>query len=65
MGGAHVDDHGGWAYTTVIGYTDRALELTALTPETIGVRWVAADDVVTLPLHPGFAATWDLVRTLR
>ena len=31
VGGEHVDDHGGWAYTTVIGRTDRALSLTALT----------------------------------
>jgi 8-oxo-dGTP diphosphatase len=64
VGGEYVDDHGGWAYTTVIGHTDRELSLTALTAETIGVRWVAADDVPTLPLHPGFAATWDLVRNL-
>ena len=47
------------AYTTVIGHTDRALSLTALTAETIGVRWVPADAVVALPLHPGFAATWE------
>jgi hypothetical protein len=25
---------------------------------------VPADAVVALPLHPGFAATWDVVRTL-
>ena len=48
----------------MIGHTDRALELTALTHETIGVRWVPADAVVALPLHPGFAATWEVVRTL-
>ena len=46
------------------GYYWWALALTALTPETIGVRWVPADAVVTLPLHPGFAATWNVVRTL-
>jgi hypothetical protein len=40
------------------------LTLAALTPETITVRWVPAAEVVTLPLHPGFAATWPLVRTL-
>ena len=28
------------------------------------MRWVPADAVVALPLHPGFAATWDVVRTL-
>ena len=48
----------------MVGHTDRALSLTALTAETIGVRWVPADAVVALPLHPGFAATWEVVRTL-
>ncbi len=64
VGAEHVDDHGGWAYTTVVAHTDRRLWLVALTPETISVRWVAADEVVHLPLHPGFAATWDVVRAL-
>jgi 8-oxo-dGTP diphosphatase len=64
VGDEHVDDHGGWAYTTVVAHTDRALVLTALTPETLSVRWVPADEVVALPLHPGFAATWDAVRVL-
>jgi 8-oxo-dGTP diphosphatase len=61
--GRFVDDHGGWAYTTVIARTDSPLHLTGLTPETIEVRWVAADALRALPLHPGFAATWDRVRT--
>jgi 8-oxo-dGTP diphosphatase len=64
FGAEHVDDHGGWAYTTVVAHADRALHLTALTPETIGVRWVPAAEVVELSLHPGFAATWDVVRRL-
>ena len=59
--GRFVDDHGGWSYTTVIAHTDTALELTGLTRETIEVRWVAADALGELPLHPGFAATWDQV----
>jgi len=60
--GEFVDDHGGWSYTTVIARAERPLQLTALTPETIAVRWVPADDLGDLPLHPGFAATWDAVR---
>ncbi|MGH7749925.1 MAG: NUDIX domain-containing protein, partial [Candidatus Dormibacteria bacterium] len=59
-----VDDHGGWSYTTVVASTDRELELTGLTEETIDVRWVPADDVAELPLHPGFAASWEQVRGL-
>ena len=56
-----VDDHGGWSYTTVIACTDSALELTGLTAETIAVRWVGADALHELPLHPGFAASWEQV----
>jgi 8-oxo-dGTP diphosphatase len=58
----HVDDHGGWSYTTVIGRVATPLHLTALTAETIEVRWVPADDLGALPLHPGFAASWAAVR---
>lgn len=64
VGAEHVDDHGGWAYTTVVAHTDWRLRLTALTEETISVAWVPADEVTALPLHPGFAATWDVVRAL-
>lgn len=64
VGGRHVDDHGGWSYTTVVARADHAVRLTALTPETISVRWVPADEVAAMPLHPGFAATWDVVRAL-
>lgn len=60
--GCYLDDHGGWSYTTVIGRADHALALTALTAETIAVRWVSVDELPTLALHPGFAASWDAVR---
>ncbi|MFC4947200.1 NUDIX domain-containing protein [Pseudonocardia sp. GCM10023141] len=62
--GCHVDDHGGWAYTTVVGRASSEFVLTALTAETIAVRWVAADALAELPLHPGFAASWELVRNI-
>ncbi len=62
---AEVPGPGGpaWTYTTVIA---DAAELLATTPnrESAELRWVATDDVVELPLHPGFAASWDLVRTV-
>ena len=29
--------------------------------ETTDVRWVPADEVTALPLHPGFATTWPLL----
>lgn len=62
--GSFVDDHGGWSYTTVIARAAAAMHLTALTAETIEVRWVPADDLGSVPLHPGFAATWETVRAV-
>ena len=51
-----------WSYTTVIA---DAPEQLATTPnrESAELRWVAEDDVVDLPLHPGFAASWAQLRT--
>lgn len=58
-----VDDHGGWAYSTVVV---RSPDLFAADdhgwetgPE--GFAWLTADEVATLPLHAGFAATWPAV----
>jgi 8-oxo-dGTP diphosphatase len=62
--GCYVDDHGGWSYTTVVAQARAAVDLTALTGETIEMRWVPADRLGELPLHPGFAATWDVVRAI-
>lgn len=58
----YVDDHGGWSYTTVIARAAGPLHLTALTAETIEVRWLPVDDLGSVSLHPGFAASWDTVR---
>ena len=60
--GESVDDHGGWAYTTVLARAPEPVVLTALTEETLAVAWVPLADVETLPLHPGFAATWPRLR---
>jgi 8-oxo-dGTP diphosphatase len=64
VSGRFVDDHGGWSYTTVIARTELSVVPRALTAETIEVRWVPADDLLALPLHPGFAATWNQVRAI-
>jgi 8-oxo-dGTP diphosphatase len=60
----HVDDHGGWSYTTVIARTRAPALPRALTPETLEVRWVPVGELAQLPLHPGFAATWERVRSI-
>ncbi|MET3804203.1 8-oxo-dGTP pyrophosphatase MutT (NUDIX family) [Nakamurella sp. UYEF19] len=59
------DDHGGWSYTTVLGRlrSSRSPELRN-NHESKETRWVRSDDVQTLPLHPGFAASWPAVLTV-
>lgn len=59
--GRFVDDHGGWSYTTVIARTGDPALPDGITAETVEVRWVPAVQVGELPLHPGFAASWDQV----
>lgn len=60
--GAYVDDHGGWAYTTVLARSARLLEVHALDRESTAVAWVPVAQVQELVLHPGFAASWAVVR---
>lgn len=50
-----------WSYTTVIA---DAPEMLATVPnrESAELRWVPVDEVADLPLHPGFAASWQLLR---
>ena len=62
--GEHVDDHGGWSYTTVVARADSAFPALHLTPESIAVEWVPVRRMHELPLHPGFAATWAVVREI-
>lgn len=51
-----------WTYTTVVA---DAGELLPTTPnrESVDLRWVGEDEVADLPLHPGFAASWQRLRT--
>ncbi|MDX1892352.1 NUDIX hydrolase [Mycolicibacterium sp. 050158] len=51
-----------WTYTTVIADAPEPLE-TVPNRESSELRWVAEDEVVQLPLHPGFAASWERLRT--
>jgi 8-oxo-dGTP diphosphatase len=48
----------GWTYTTVIADAASMLD-TVPNRESSELRWVAVDDVAALPLHPGFAASWE------
>jgi 8-oxo-dGTP diphosphatase len=51
-----------WSYTTVVA---DAAELLHTVPnrESAELRWVGEDEVAGLPLHPGFAASWQRLRT--
>jgi 8-oxo-dGTP pyrophosphatase MutT (NUDIX family) len=64
IAGCYVDDHGGWSYTTVIGNAASAFPAPRLTAESLAVGWVSVERIHDLPLHPGFAATWERVRKI-
>ena len=64
VAGCYVDDHGGWSYTTVVGRAATAFRAPLLTPESLAVDWVDVERMHDLPLHPGFAATWETVREI-
>jgi len=61
--GLLTDDHGGWSYVTVLAEPVTPVEPHATGGESVEVRWVDVPAVDTLPLHPGFAATWPRLRT--
>lgn len=63
--GLFVDDHGGWSYVTVLAAAGRELAARPTGGESIDVRWQPVDALVDLPLHPGFAQTWPLLRETR
>ena len=51
-----------WTYTTVVADAPRQLE-TVPNRESAELRWVGEEEVDELPLHPGFAASWQRLRT--
>jgi 8-oxo-dGTP diphosphatase len=58
----YVDDHGDWAYTTVVGTASSTMGLAPRNWESDAVRWVPLPEVDALDLHPGFARTWPFLR---
>jgi 8-oxo-dGTP pyrophosphatase MutT (NUDIX family) len=60
--GRYDDDHGGWSYVTVLAAADPAVTARPTGGESIDVVWQPVDRVFDLPLHPGFAHTWPLLR---
>ena len=65
--GAHsVDDHGGWAYTTVLARPARPIEAAdlRLDGESDGVAWVPVARLGEVELHPGLAASLGRLRPM-
>lgn len=50
-----------WSYTTVVADAPNQLP-TVANRESSELRWVPEDQVADLPLHPGFAASWERLR---
>jgi 8-oxo-dGTP diphosphatase len=56
-------DLGFWSYTTVVAESAERFEPVIGDAESDALRWVPVDDVDSLPLHPGFAASWPALRS--
>ena len=56
--GELLDDHGGWAYTTVVASAPSRLPAAPDGWESDAVDWVPAPEVPGRLLHPGLALTW-------
>jgi 8-oxo-dGTP diphosphatase len=59
---AVADDHGGWTYVTVLAEATSMVPVQARNFESVEMRWVNVDEVDQLPLHPGFAETWPMLK---
>jgi len=62
--GLYVDDHRGWAYTTVVARPLRRLTPVAANAESVSVSWHPRGEVAGLRLHSGFAAAWQHLQDL-
>jgi 8-oxo-dGTP diphosphatase len=60
--GVLIDDHGGWSYETLIASAGSTFPVRAASREATEVRWVPTGRVESLPLHPGFAQAWPVIR---
>ncbi|MCK2214418.1 NUDIX hydrolase [Actinomadura sp. ATCC 31491] len=56
--GVYLDDHGGWAFETVIAESRERLAAAPANRESTELRWLALPEIAERELHPGFAATW-------
>jgi 8-oxo-dGTP diphosphatase len=59
----HVADHQTWRYTTFVATVPARLPVVP-ERESVDLRWVAVEEVTSLPLHPAFEAAWPALRRL-
>jgi 8-oxo-dGTP pyrophosphatase MutT (NUDIX family) len=62
--GSHVAECGGWLYETVFASPVEQLRITDHA-ESAGHRWVDADEVDELELHPAFRDAWTVAPALK
>ncbi|PPF50189.1 MULTISPECIES: NUDIX domain-containing protein [unclassified Rathayibacter] len=55
---------GPWSYSTVLAESREHFTPRISDAESTELRWVAPDEVDSLPLHPGFGAAWPGLRAL-
>jgi 8-oxo-dGTP pyrophosphatase MutT (NUDIX family) len=60
--GRYDDAHGRWSYATVLGSAAPGTQARPTGGESLDVAWVHVEEVVALPLHPGFARSWPWLR---
>jgi 8-oxo-dGTP diphosphatase len=60
--GSSVFDVGYWSYTTVLAVASEFFEPYLGDAESIALSWVPIADVAGLPLHPGLASGWPVLR---
>ncbi|MBO2458868.1 NUDIX domain-containing protein [Actinomadura violacea] len=60
--GTRVEDHGGWAFTSVIGALDEKVDVKPASRETRRAEWVRLEEVEDRKLFAPFERSWPLLR---
>jgi 8-oxo-dGTP diphosphatase len=60
--GLYVEAHGGWTYHTILAQAAEPFRVYSDAYESDEVLWLPAGQVDRLDLHPGFAASWPVLR---
>ena len=60
--GMYSEEHGGWAYHTILAQAAAPFRVYSDAYESDEVEWLPAGQVDRRDLHPGFAASWPVLR---